>query len=138
MHRGGGRWRHGGGIHLSKREQGERRWFLIISSGAGKFLGLRRIFARISPDFPEKFFVKLLQTNSLPQRSVRPFLVLPSKKVLMCFSANLGRHFLKSSNVGSHYYANHQGFYPDFQQIKTFGGALVSPPATRLLFITVS
>jgi len=39
----------------------------------------------------------------------------------MCFSANLGRHFLKSSNVGRHFYAYFQGCCPDFQQIKTSG-----------------
>jgi len=42
----------------------------------------------------------------------------------MCFYANLGRHFLKSNNVGRH-------FCPDFQQIKTLGVALAThaPPA---------
>jgi len=45
---------------------------------------------------------------------------------------------LKSSNVGRHFYPDFQGFCPDFQQINTFGGGLASPPATTLLFITVS
>jgi len=54
----------------------------------------------------------------------------------MSFSANLGRHFLKPSNVGRHFYADFQGCCPDFQQIKTFGGVLA--PTRELLFITVS
>jgi len=36
------------------------------------------------------------------------------KKVFMCFYANLGRHFLKSNNVGRYFYPDFQGFCPDF------------------------
>ena len=67
MHRDAGTSRHGGGIHpsvLSKEEQ-RRRCLFIIGLGAGTFLGLRRIFARISPNFPEKGFVQLFPTNFL-------------------------------------------------------------------------
>jgi len=56
----------------------------------------------------------------------------------MCFTANLRRHILKSSNVGRHFYPDFQGFCPDFQQIKTFGGALAPPLPTTLLFITLT
>jgi len=48
---------------------------------------------------------------------------------------------LKSNNVGSYFYPNFHGFFPDFQQINTFGAALATsapPPPTPLLFITVS
>jgi len=127
MHRDAGRWRHGGGIHpsvLSKGEKLWRRYLFTIDLGAGKFLAWRRIFARVSPKFDEKFFVQLLPTNDLPPRSWRPFLVRPPKKVFMWFSANLVRHVLKSSKVGRHFHADFQGCFPDFQQIKTFGGAL--------------
>ena len=68
MHRDAGTSRHGGGIHpsvLSKEEQRGRRCLFIIGLGAGTFLGLRRIFARISPNFPEKGFVQLFPTNFL-------------------------------------------------------------------------
>jgi len=58
--------------------------------------------------------------------------------VFTCFSANLGRHFSKSNNVG-HYFCPHlqrfssdfQGFFlnfPDFQRIKTFVGVFAPPP----------
>jgi len=63
------------------------------------------------------------------------------KKVFMCFYANLGRHFLKSYNIGHHFYPHFQGFCQDFQQIKTIGGALTTPALplpTPLIFITVS
>jgi len=47
----------------------------------------------------------------------------------MCFSANLGRHFMTSNSFGRH-------FYPDFQQIKTYGDALAPtthpPPGTTV------
>jgi len=59
----------------------------------------------------------------------------------MCFYANFGRHFLKSNNVGRHFYPDFQRFCPDFQQIKTFWGAHANPvplPPTPLLVITVS
>jgi len=55
----------------------------------------------------------------------------------MCFSANLGRHFVKSSNVARHFYPDFQGFCPDFHHIKFFAGALAQLQST-LLFITVS
>jgi len=46
----------------------------------------------------------------------------------MCFSTNVGRHFLKSNNnVGRHFCPDFQGFCPEFRQIKTFEGALASP-----------
>jgi len=59
----------------------------------------------------------------------------------MSFYANLGHHFLKSNNAERHFYPDFQGFCPDFQQIKTFWGALETPappPPPPLLVITVS
>ena len=59
----------------------------------GQFLGLWRIFTWFSPSFAEKFFVQLLPTHSLPQRSLRPFLVWPSKKSLWVFLQTLVSSF---------------------------------------------
>jgi len=36
----------------------------------------------------------------------------------MCFYANLGRQFVKTSNFGRHLYPVFLGFFPDFHQIK--------------------
>jgi len=47
----------------------------------------------------------------------------------MCFSANVGRHFLKTNSVGRHFGSDFQGFCRNFRQIKTFEGAL-APPAS--------
>jgi len=38
----------------------------------------------------------------------------------MCFSANLGYHFLKSNNAGRHLYPDFHGFFSDFQKIQNF------------------
>jgi len=83
---------------------------LDISVGAGKFLGVRRIFAR-RPQTCPKSFVWLLLTNFLP---LRTFFGVTSKKGFMCFSANVGQYFLNSNNVGRH-------FFPDFNKSKLLG-----------------
>ena len=46
------------------------------------------------------------------------FLVWPPKKGFMCFSANVGHHFLKSNNVGRHFCSDFQRFWPDFNKSK--------------------
>ena len=141
MHRDAGRLRHGGGIHpsvLSKGKQRRRGGLFIIGLGAGKVLEMQRIFARISPNSP-KIFCATFAYKFSPTKIIKTFFGVTSKKVFMCFSAKLGRYFLKSSNVGRHFYADFQGCCPDFQQIKTFGDLLTpSAPPPPLLFITVS
>ena len=121
----------------------------IIGAGASKFLGVRRIFARTSPNLPENFCVPFDHKFS-PTKIMKTFFWWDlQKKVLICFSATVGRHFLKSNNVGCHFCPdfqgfcsdfqgfcsdfqrfcpNFQGFCPDFWLIKIFGGVL-SPPA---------
>jgi len=47
----------------------------------------------------------------------------------MCFYANLGASFFEVKQRWAMFYPDFPGFYPDFQQIKTFGGALASPSA---------
>jgi len=56
-----------------------------------------------------------------------------SKKGFMCFSANVGHHFLNSNNVGHHFFNSNnvgrhfcpdfQGFFPDFNKSKLLGYA---------------
>jgi len=144
MHRDAGEWRHSEGSIspsvLSKEGQQGRRCLFILDVGVVKFWGAKN-FARISPNLPEKCFVKLLPTNFLPQGYEHLFFGNLKKEVFMCFYVNLGRHFLKTNNVGRHSYPDFQGFCKNFQQIKTFGGALAiaaSPPPTLLLFTAVS
>jgi len=113
-----------------------------IGVGAGKYLGVRRIFARISPNLPEKFLGKFLRISShedlfgLTSKRRVPFLQIKQgwAPVLPVFSSSLPRfsRILKSFH---RFCPDFHGFCPDFQrfnpnfhQIKTFGGAL-SPPA---------
>jgi len=58
----------------------------------------------------------------------------------MCFYVNLGRHRLKSNDVGRQFYPDFQGFCPDFQQIKILGVRLqpLHPTSNTTAFITVS
>jgi len=87
-----------------------------IGVGAGKFLGVRKIFVRIFTNLPEKIWATL-PTNFFPQRSWRSFFGMTSKKVFMCFSANVGRHFMKSNKVGRHFCPDFQRFCPDFHGV---------------------
>jgi len=54
--------------------------------------------------------------NRLPKLTswIRPCFGVTSKKGFMCFSANVGHHFLKSKNAGRH-------FCPDFNKSKQLG-----------------
>ena len=79
-----------------------------------QIFGVRRILPEFPRNFPEKFFVQLLATSILPQRSRKPPLFgVTSKKGLHVFSANLGCHCLKSNNAGRHFYPDFQDFCPD-------------------------
>jgi len=42
----------------------------------------------------------------------------------MCFSANVGRHFMEANKVGRHFCPDFHRFYPDFQYIKALRGSL--------------
>jgi len=135
-------WRGHSPSALSKEGQRERRYLFSIHHRCSRqIFGVRRIF----PEFPQtcskNFFVQLLPKNFFHKIMNTSFSWNLQKKVFRCFYVNLGCHFLKSNNVGRHFYPDFQGFCQGFRQIKTFGGALAtpSPPSpTPLLFITVS
>ena len=112
----------------------------LIGVGAGKYLGVQRIFARIPPNLPE-YPLKEIDLQ---------------KRLLWDF----GRHFFfKSKHVGPHFCSyfqkvcsHFQGFCEgfqrfcpdfyvfcqDFHQIKTFGGALTPPPPIPLSQLATS
>jgi len=121
-----------------------------IGVGTSKFLGVRRIFARISPNLPEKFVCDFcLQIFSHKDHEDLFWYDLQKiKKVFMCFcfSAKVTHHFFKSNNAGRHFFPDFQGFCPcfqgfgqifrDFRQFKTLGGVLAHPaslPPTPLV-----
>jgi len=76
-----------------------RCMFSTVGVGAGKCLGVRRIFVRISETCPKRFGRLCLQIF-FPQRSWRLFLGWPPKKGLHVFFCNVWRHFMKSNKVG--------------------------------------
>ena len=101
--------------------------------GAGIFLAVRRIFARISQTCPKRFCATFPYRFSLTKIMKTLFFYwIPHKNFL------LGATFYKwplsffgfaekKSNFGPHFCPGFQGFCPAFQQIKTFEGVL-SPP----------
>ena len=101
---------------------------MTIGVGAGKFLAVRRIFARTSP----KSFCALFAFKFSPAQIKMTFLVWPLEKVSMCFSANVERHFLTQRTLVA-IFPGFSDILPRFswifcqdfhEQIKTVGGAL--------------
>jgi len=103
-----------------------------IGVGAGKRLGVQRFLPEFSQTCLKRFRRLCLQIFSLKDHEDL-FLGWPPKKVFMCFSANVGRNFMKSNNVGRHFCPDFQRFFPDFhafcpdfQYIKTFRDVLAT------------
>ena len=85
----------------------------------------------------QKIFPKFSQTCTKHCRATFAdhFLARPPKMVFTCFSANVGRHFSKSTRLGAifcpdlkrfcpnlrRFCSIFQGIYSDFQQIKVLG-----------------
>ena len=65
----------------------------------------------------EGFLPEMFLFAFCPQRSWRPCFCVTSKKILMCFSPTIGRHFLKSNNVGSHFCQDFAQIFRDFARI---------------------
>jgi len=82
---------------------------LFIDVGAGKFWGVRRIFARISPNLAETFLCNFCQQICSHKDYEDLFLVWPPKNVFVFF-CKPWVSFFKSSNVGRHFYPDFQGF----------------------------
>jgi len=82
-----------------------------IGVGAGKFLGLRRILPEFSQTCPKSFGRLCLQF--FPSKIMKTFLGWPPKKVFVCLSANVGRHFMKSNKVARLF----SRIFKDFAQI---------------------
>jgi len=91
-------------------------------------LGVRRIFSRISSNFPESFCATIFSQKENHKDLYRDDL---QRKGLNVILQALGTIFYKSNKVGCYFCPNFQGFCPAFQQIKTFGGALA--PSTPLV-----
>ena len=118
MHRDTGEWRHGEAISLLplQKSGNEAEMPFHHTCRSRQMCGVRRIFAEFPQTCPKSFLCNFCHFG------------VTSRKVFICFF-NFGRHF----------YPHFQGFFPDFQQIKTFRGALAipAPPSpTPLIFIS--
>jgi len=101
---------------------------LDINVGAGKFLGVRRIFARCPPNLPKKFCVTFANKFSPINDN---FWCDLQKKDSCVFLQLLSTIFWSQTTLGAIFVR----IFRDFDRISTnqnFGGAL-SPPAPRLL-----
>jgi len=73
---------------------------------------------------PEKLLCGFcLQIFSDKDHVLYTFFGVTSGKTFICFSANVGRHFFEDKQRWTSLLPKFQEFCPDFQQIKTFGGA---------------
>jgi len=126
---------------------------LYIGVRAGKFVGVRKICARISRKLPEKCSGKYLWKYFFPHRSWTGSFGMTSIKKHSCDSPHARHQFFKIKqrwapflpifqevhpNVHafcehfhrfSQIFTNFQGFRPDFRQIKPLGVALAHPAA---------
>ena len=104
-----------------------------------QIFGVRRNFARISPNLLEKFFVQFCLESFSHKDHEHLFGCGLQKKAFMCFSANFGCHVLKSNNAGC--IPGFSGILLRFSANQNFWGALsppAPPPPTPQLFTTVS
>jgi len=92
-------------------------WMLkSIGVGAGKFLGVWRIFSEFSQIYPKGFCATFAYKCSPTMIMKTFFLVWPPEKSLHEFT-NVGVRFWKSNHVGRYFWSDCQGFCPDFQEL---------------------
>ena len=87
---------------------------LSIGVESSKFLGVQRIFAQKVVQFCQPFF----------------FGVTSKKWSSLVFICKCWAPFFEVKQRWAQFCPNFQGFCPEFQQIKTFGGALAPPALT--------
>jgi len=92
-----------------------------IGIGGSKYLGVQWIFARISPNLPEKLLCDFCRQIFSHKDHEELVSVLPPKKVFICVSTNVGTIFGRQATLGAIFCPDFQGVFPDFQQIKTLG-----------------
>ena len=102
------------------------------------FWGFQRFFPKFPQTFPKTFWANLCANIFSNKDHENLFFGMTSKKRFSCDSANVGRYFFKSNNVGHNFLPgfqgfcegfhsfcpNFHGFCPDFHQMKTLGARL--------------
>jgi len=125
---------------FQKRNNGGGGAFFIIGLGAGTFLGLWRIFARIFPNFPEKCFVQLFPTNFLHKDHYDLFWCGLQNRSSCVFLQTLGTVFWSQATLGTIFTRIIRDVAKIFSKSKLLGVCLhpQPPPPTPLIFITAS
>ena len=75
-----------------------------IGVGAGKYLGVRRIFAQISPNLPKNFWATFSANISHEDQKNDIHVILQT----------LRNSFFKSNHIGCNFCSYFEGVYPDF------------------------
>jgi len=88
-----------------------------IDVGASKFLGMRRIFAQIYPNLPEKFWATACKF--FPSKIMKTFFGMTSKKslhVFFCKNTILWAPLYEIKQDWEPFFHEFQRFCPDFQR----------------------
>ena len=93
-------WRGHSPLCIFKREATGAQWPFHQRFRSRQSFGDAKDFFPNVPKLPEKFFVQLLPTNSLQQRSLRPFLVWPPKRSSWVFLQTLDAIFWSQATLG--------------------------------------
>ena len=96
---------------------------VIFHHRLSKFVGLWRIFAEFPQTLPKSFLCNFC-LHILCHKDHWNRFWCDLQKCLHGFCCKPSKPFLKSNNVGRHFFSDYQGCCPDFEQIKTFGDAL--------------
>jgi len=126
MHRDAGRWRHGGGVHPCHFKRGAMGAEVPFHHRfrSRKILGVAKDFCPNSPKLLQKVFCATFTYNFSPTEIMKTFFGVASKKGLhLIFCKPWGPCF-EVEQGWAPFSRGFSGMFPDFQQIKTFGGAL--------------
>jgi len=108
----------------------------MFSCRSRKILGVRRIFARISPNLPEKNLGYFLCEHFL---SSRPYFGMISKKRSSCDSAKVGRHFFQIKPGLAPFLPRFSGILQTFVQISMdFARNLTNLTKSKLLGVRLN
>jgi len=135
MHRDAKEWRNGRSVYPSPLSKGgmEAEAPFHHRGRSRQNFGSAKDFCPNSPNLPEKSYVQFCLQTFTNKDHEDLFWCDLQKVVFMCFSANLGYHFLKSNNAGRLLYPDFQGFFSDFQKNQNIWGCawITSTPTSN-------
>jgi len=103
-----------------------------------QIFGVAKGFCPNFPKLPRNDFYAIFDYTFSPTKIMTTVFGVTSKKGLHVFFCKPWASFFEVKQRSAPFLRGCSGMLPNFQKIKTFGGALAPPPPTPLLFITVS